>query len=71
MIGGPEEWMPQKVVADLFHISVRTLKSWQEDLGFPKPFYVGRTIFYRAVEVKLWQERHREERKEPTPKEGK
>jgi hypothetical protein len=55
-----EEWLPQHVVAGLFHVHARTLKTWQEERGFPKPTYVGKTPFYRAIDVRLWQERQRE-----------
>ncbi len=65
MIGGPDEWMPQPLVKALFHVSLKTLRRWQEEKGFPKPFYLGPTAFYRAMEIRLWQEKQVVNTQEP------
>lgn len=49
--------MPQSLVAQLFHVHRKTLQRWQAERGFPKPFYVGKLAFYRAIELRLWQEK--------------
>lgn len=67
MIGGPEEMMPQRVILDLFHISRETLKRWRKERNFPAPRYIGETPFYRAIEVRLWQEEQLKNT-EPPPK---
>lgn len=67
MIGGPEEIMPQRKVAEICNATVRTIKRWQEESGFPKPFYIGRMAYYRAIEVRLWQEKQFAKNKPPKP----
>lgn len=70
MLGGPEEWLPQHLVADLFHVNAKTLKRWQTALGFPRSFKVGGMTFYRAVEIKLWQEQREKESRKSVDNDG-
>lgn len=56
MIGGPEEMMPMPMVAKLFNVSTDTIKRWMDELGFPRGFMIGSKRFFRAFEVKAWQE---------------
>ena len=74
MIGGPEEWIPQKTVLEMFHVDPKTLKKWRDERGFPRPFFIGRIGFYRATELRLWQDREREkapDKPPPMPKKAK
>jgi|GEM_PF-6745481 len=52
----PEEWIPQRMLAEFFHVDRGTVRKWQTEMGFPKPFYVGSIGFYVAVDLITWQQ---------------
>jgi predicted DNA-binding transcriptional regulator AlpA len=66
MLGGPEEMVPAIDIARLFHVSRKTLDRWTVEREFPTPFYIGRSAFYRAFEVRLWQEQQMKNREPPS-----
>lgn len=67
MTGGPEEVLPAAEVARLFHVGVRTIARWESEHGFPRPFHIGTRPFYRAWEVRAWQEK---QMRAPAPEPG-
>lgn len=50
-----EEWIPQRMLASFFHVDKGTVRKWQQELAFPKPFYVGSIAFYKARDLLAWQ----------------
>ena len=64
----PTHEYPLKAVAEIFHVSERTIKNWIDTLGFPRPYYIGRKPFFRGIDLIIWKEQQ-QKNTEPPPKE--
>lgn len=62
---GIEESMPIREVAEQFHVSNNTIRNWMAKLGFPKPYYIGGKPYWKALEIKLWQQKQEKNTEKP------
>jgi hypothetical protein len=57
--GGPplDDLLPDRLVAERYDCTVRTLERWDEDpeLGFPPPIYVRRRKFRELSKLEAWE----------------
>lgn len=71
MPGGMDESLPLPAIADLFHVSTKTVRRWIKQEGFPKPFYIGQTPFFKAWEVQIWHKQQQQNESPVAPEKGK
>jgi len=64
-----DEWVPNRAVASIFHVSTRTLFAWSGDpkLNFPKPSIVNGRKYYSRAEIEAWRATRRFETPAPLP----
>jgi predicted DNA-binding transcriptional regulator AlpA len=55
--GDSGAFLPANAVWSRYGVTAMTLHRWiaDPDLGFPKPFYLGRFRFWRIAELEAWE----------------
>ena len=65
-----DEQLPLPKVARMFNVSTDTIRKWIKEEGFPNGFWIGGKRFFRAVDVRVWQEKQ-QQNQSPPPARGK